>query len=90
MTSTMASEALYLALTALLIDREIAKFNRGEQTALVSFTNIAKLARNASEELTGSGMRAYMQRLDACPRAESARTQCEHKRVPSDGQGAEF
>jgi hypothetical protein len=49
--------------------REIAKFNRGEQTALVSFTNIARLARNASEELIGSGMRAHVQRLDACPRA---------------------
>jgi hypothetical protein len=75
MTSTMASEMLYLERTNLLIDREIAKFNRGEQTALVSFTNITKLARNASEELTGSGMRAYVQRLDACPRAKSARTQ---------------
>jgi hypothetical protein len=74
MTSTMAGEMLYLELTTLLIDREIAKFNRGEQVALVSLTNIAKLARNASEELTGSGMRAYMQRLDACPGAKSART----------------
>jgi hypothetical protein len=68
MTSTMASEMFYLELTTLLIDREIAKFNRGEQTAVVSFTNIAKLARNGTEELTGSGMRAHMQRLDACPR----------------------
>jgi hypothetical protein len=74
MTSTMAAEMLYLELTTLLIDREIAKFNRGEQTALVSFTNIARLARNASEELTGSGMRAHVQRLDACPCAKSART----------------
>jgi hypothetical protein len=75
MTSTMAASMLYLELTALLIGREIAKFERGEQVALVSFTNIAKLASNASQELTGSGMHACMQRLDACPRAKSARTQ---------------
>jgi hypothetical protein len=65
----MASEAPYLALTALLIDREIAKFNRGEQTALVSFTNVAKLARNASEDRAGCGRRAYY----ATPRCLSSR-----------------
>ena len=42
---------LYLELTAHLIDREIAKFRRGEQAALVSFTNVANLAENAREEL---------------------------------------
>ena len=45
----------YLELTALLIDRELAKFRRGEQAALVSFTNVANLARNASEELMAPG-----------------------------------
>jgi hypothetical protein len=84
---------LYLELTTLLMDHEIAKFNRGEQTAVASFTNIAKLARNASEELTGSGMRAHMQCLDACPRANlqgdslSSRT---IKECRANGQGPEF
>ena len=41
----------YLELTALLIDREVAKFRRGEQAALVSFSHVAKLARAASAEL---------------------------------------
>ena len=41
----------YLELTALLIDREIAKFRRGEQVARVSFANVAKLATNACNEL---------------------------------------
>jgi hypothetical protein len=45
-------QALYLELTALLIEREITKLSRGEQTALVSFHNVALLARNASEVLT--------------------------------------
>jgi hypothetical protein len=75
MTSTMAAEMLYLELTTLLIDREIAKFNRGEQTALVSFTNIAKLARNASEELIGLGRVRICKASMPAPRAESARTQ---------------
>ena len=66
MTSTMAARMLYLELTALLIGREIAKFERGEQVALVSFTNIAKLAGNASQELTRSGMRAHMKAPEAC------------------------
>lgn len=52
----------YLALTALLIDREIAKFRRGEQAAIVSFIKIARLARNAREELIASGIPAPMQR----------------------------
>jgi hypothetical protein len=54
--NTIAKER-YLELTALMIDREIAKFRRGEQPALVSFTNAAKLARNANEELAASGVR---------------------------------
>jgi hypothetical protein len=66
MTSPMAARMLYLELTALLIGREIAKFERGEQVALVSFTNIAKLAGNASQELTRSGMRAHMKARGAC------------------------
>jgi hypothetical protein len=66
MTSTMAARMLYLELTALLIGREIAKFERGEEVALVSFTNIARLAGNASQELTRSGMRAHLKARDAC------------------------
>jgi hypothetical protein len=66
MTSPMAARMLYLELTALLIGREIAKFERGEQVALASFTNIAKLASNASQELARPGMRAPMKVRDAC------------------------
>jgi hypothetical protein len=46
---------LYLELTGLLIEREIAKFTSGEQTAHQSFTNVAQLVRNAREELAGPG-----------------------------------
>jgi hypothetical protein len=66
MTSPMAARMLYLELTALLIGREIAKFERGVQVALVSFTNIARLAGNASQELTRSGMRAPVTAREAC------------------------
>jgi hypothetical protein len=48
-------EALYLELTALLIEREIAKLRRGEQAAHESFANVAKLVRNASAELVAAG-----------------------------------
>jgi hypothetical protein len=44
----------------------MAARERGEQVALVSFTNIAKLASNASQELTRSGMRAPMKAPEAC------------------------
>jgi hypothetical protein len=54
--NTIAKER-YLELAALLIDREIAKFRRGEQAAHESFTNVARLARNASEELAAPGAR---------------------------------
>jgi hypothetical protein len=67
--NTIAKER-YLELTALLIDREIAKFRRGEQLALVSFTNVAKLARNACNELVAPGTSARMQPHGACPRTE--------------------
>jgi hypothetical protein len=53
----IATSRLYLELTARLIEREIAKFTSGEQAAHQSFTNVAKLARNASEELAAPGMR---------------------------------
>jgi hypothetical protein len=46
-TKSNLTERLYIELSALLIDREIAKFSRGEQVALVSFANVAKLASNA-------------------------------------------
>ena len=70
MNGNMTARRLYLELTAHFIDREIAKFRRGEQAALVSFTNVAKLARNASEELTAPGARERVERSDACPRAD--------------------
>jgi hypothetical protein len=69
--NTIAKER-YLELTVLLIDREIAKFRRGEQAALVSFAHVAKLARNASQELVAPAMSARVQRPDACPRATRA------------------
>jgi hypothetical protein len=79
MASHSTAVRLYLELTAHLIDREITKFRRGERAALVSFSNVAKLARNASEELMAPGARecvksppsrrlASAQRLKACGR----------------------
>jgi hypothetical protein len=67
--NTIANER-YLELTALLIDREIANFRRGEQVALVSFANVTKLATNACNELVGPGTSARMQHSRACPRAK--------------------
>jgi hypothetical protein len=51
----ITTSRLYLELTARLIEREIAKFTSGEQAAHESFTNVAKFARNASEELAAPG-----------------------------------
>jgi hypothetical protein len=62
MNGETTARRLYLELTALFIDREIAKFRRGEQAALVSFSNAAKLARNASEELMAHGARERAER----------------------------
>ena len=70
MNGNTTARRLYLELTALFIDREIAKFRCGEQAALGSFTNVAKLARNASEELMTPGTRARMERSRACSRAD--------------------
>jgi hypothetical protein len=67
--NTIAKER-YLELTVLLIDREIAKFRRGEQVARVSFANVAKLATNACSELVKPGTSARMQHSRACPRAK--------------------
>jgi hypothetical protein len=55
MNGSKTAQERYLELTALLIDREIAKFRRGEQAALVSFSNVARLAGNASKELRAPG-----------------------------------
>jgi hypothetical protein len=54
--ASMAARRAYLELTALLIEREIARFRRGEQTALVSFSNVAVLAGNAREELMAAAV----------------------------------
>jgi hypothetical protein len=54
----MTTSRLYLELTARLIEREIAKFTSGEQAAYQSFTNVARLVRNAREELAAPGVRA--------------------------------
>jgi hypothetical protein len=51
MEGSTAPSNFYVELTAHLIDREIAKFRRGEQAAVVSFTNVVKLARNATDAL---------------------------------------
>jgi hypothetical protein len=67
MKDNTATRRLYVELMAHLVDREIAKFRRGEQAALVSFTNVAKLARNASKELTAPGARAHEPAMPALP-----------------------
>jgi hypothetical protein len=59
MKDDTAISRLYIDLTAHLIAREIAKFRRGEQAALVSFANVAKLARNARRELAALSARAH-------------------------------
>jgi hypothetical protein len=53
----MTTSRLYLELTARLIEREIATFTSGEQAAHECITNVAKLVRNAREELAASGVR---------------------------------
>jgi hypothetical protein len=60
------SKRLYLELTILLIEHEIAKFRQGEEAALASFAKMAKLARNATRELTAPRKRAW--RPGACRR----------------------
>jgi hypothetical protein len=70
MNGNMTARRLYLELTAHFIDREITKFRRGEEAARVSFSNVAKLARNASDELIAPGARARVERPDARPRAD--------------------
>lgn len=61
------AEERYLELTALFIDREIAKFRRGEQAALVSFSNVARLATVASQEIATLDAREHACRKEgAC------------------------
>jgi hypothetical protein len=67
MNGNLTAERLYVELTALLIDREIVRLRRGEQAALVTFTNVVKLARNASKELTGPLTQERAGRPRACP-----------------------
>jgi len=57
-----------------LVDREIAKFRRGEQAALVSFANVAKLARNASRDSRRSACERTSPRF---PTGASAGSQAE-------------
>jgi hypothetical protein len=92
MNGSTTAVRLYLELTAHFIDREIARFRCGEQAALVSFSNVAKLARDASEELTGSGARArgttrwlLSRRIASAQRFKAAADDV----VPSIGQAAE-
>jgi len=63
------AERLYLELTILLIEYEISRFRRGEQTALASFTKMAKLARNATKEFTPPERGECTSRSHACGRA---------------------
>jgi hypothetical protein len=88
MKGNTATRRLYVELTAHLIDREIAKFRRGEQAALVSFTNVAKLARNASEELAALAR----ERVAALPPTLRRRSSKRHGRGTSAayGQAPEF
>jgi hypothetical protein len=67
MNGNLTAERLYVELTALLIDREIVRLRRGEQAALVTFTNVVKLARNASKELTAPLTRERAGHPLACP-----------------------
>jgi hypothetical protein len=67
MNRNLTAERLYVELTALLIDREIVRLRRGEQAALVTFTNVVKLARNASKELTAPLTRERAGHLHAGP-----------------------
>jgi hypothetical protein len=70
MNGSKTAQERYLELTALLIDREIAKFRRGEQAALVSFSNVARLAGNASNELSAPGTAECVGGIDRCSGAE--------------------
>jgi hypothetical protein len=67
MKGSMAARRPYLELTALLVEREIASFRRGEQTALVSFGKVAVLAGNARDELMGLGARERAATVRLCP-----------------------
>jgi hypothetical protein len=67
MNGSMTARRLYLELTALFIDQEIAKFRRGEQGALVSFTNVVKLA---TKELTAPGASQRVKSSAPGPRAD--------------------
>jgi hypothetical protein len=67
MSGSATAQERYLELIILLIDREIAKFRRGEQAALVSFSNVARLAGNASNELRATGTAECMERSEAWP-----------------------
>jgi hypothetical protein len=58
----VTTSRLYLELTALLIEREIAKFTNGEQAAPESFAHVAKLVSNAQEELAAACARAHGRR----------------------------
>jgi hypothetical protein len=53
MNSNPAISRLYFELAAHLIDREIAKFRRGEKATLVSFTNMAKLCQERQRRAHG-------------------------------------
>jgi hypothetical protein len=70
MEGNTASKRLYVELMAHLIDREIAKFRRGEQAAFISFTNVAKLATNASAELVAPDTSKRVRGPGAGPRAK--------------------
>jgi hypothetical protein len=70
MKGNTIAEERYLELAALWIDREIAKFRRDEQTALVSFANVARLATNVSEGLMAPDTSKRVRCPDARRRAK--------------------
>ena len=84
MADHFSAQRFYLDLTAHLIDREIAKFRRGEQAALVSFANVARLARNASEVLTALSVRAHEPAIAHLPPSFNAPS----KPATDEGRGA--
>jgi hypothetical protein len=66
MNDDTTARTRYLELTALLIEREIARFRRGEQTARVSFSNVAVLAGNARKELITPAAREHAATVRLC------------------------
>jgi hypothetical protein len=79
MEGSTAPSKLYVELAAHLIEREMAKFRCGEQAAVVSFTNVVKLARNARDALMAARARGPR---DACRCADLRHRRARKGRQP--------